>query len=187
MTPTRTPTTAVSCSVITSSTKSLPNDGEKSNQPKRLLFFDWNAIMAVRFPWSAGVFSLVILSRSGIHKSIYTGLWPPRIVPAVLCLILVTLSFCLVYVETYFTLTNGKSSSSLIIKSLSPIPSTKTTLYVNNEVHSYKIKLYYFYACVYKSALWALTANCIATWCSVNDAYINKYIPFSLFYFVLLV
>ena len=31
-------TTAVSCSVATSSLESLPNDGEKPNQPKRLLF-----------------------------------------------------------------------------------------------------------------------------------------------------
>ena len=31
-------TTAVSCSVGTSSSESLPNDGEKPNQPKRFLF-----------------------------------------------------------------------------------------------------------------------------------------------------
>ena len=33
-----TSTTAVSCSVATSSSESLANDGEKHNQPKRLLF-----------------------------------------------------------------------------------------------------------------------------------------------------
>ena len=31
-------TTAVSCSLTTSSLESLPNDSEKPNQPKRLLF-----------------------------------------------------------------------------------------------------------------------------------------------------
>ena len=38
MTSTRASTTAVSCSVATSSSESLPNDGVKANQPKRLLF-----------------------------------------------------------------------------------------------------------------------------------------------------
>ena len=33
-----TPTTAVSCSVATSSSESLPNDGEKPSQPKKFLF-----------------------------------------------------------------------------------------------------------------------------------------------------
>ena len=33
-----TSTTAVSCSVTTLLSESLPNDGEKPNQPKRLLF-----------------------------------------------------------------------------------------------------------------------------------------------------
>ena len=32
-----TSTTTVSCSVATSSSESLPNDGEKPNQPKRLI------------------------------------------------------------------------------------------------------------------------------------------------------
>ena len=112
VTSTHTPTTAVSGSVATSSTKSLPNDGEKFNQPKRLLFLTKKAIMAVRFLWNTGAFSLVILSICGIHKLIYTGLWPPLFVPAVLCLILVYNTFhsvYYVYAETHFVLTNGKS------------------------------------------------------------------------------
>ena len=53
---TRVPTTAVSCSVVTSSSESLPNDGEKPNQPKRPLFPKWDYGHA--------------LSKSSIHKSI---------------------------------------------------------------------------------------------------------------------
>ena len=42
MTSTRASTIAVSCSVATSSSESLPNDVEKPNQPKRLLFPKYN-------------------------------------------------------------------------------------------------------------------------------------------------
>ena len=35
-------TTAVSCSVATSSSESLPNNGEKPNQPKKLLFLKYD-------------------------------------------------------------------------------------------------------------------------------------------------
>ena len=47
-----TSTTAVSCSVATSSSESLLNDGEKPNQPKRFLFpeYDYGKIsMSVHF------------------------------------------------------------------------------------------------------------------------------------------
>ena len=46
---TRTPITAVSCSVATSSSESLPNDGKKPNQPKRPLFLKRNYAQGVRF------------------------------------------------------------------------------------------------------------------------------------------
>ena len=36
------PTTAVSCLVTNSSSESLPNDGEKTNQPKVTLFPKWD-------------------------------------------------------------------------------------------------------------------------------------------------
>ena len=39
---TRVPTTAVSYSVATSSSESLPNNGEKPNQAKRPLFPKWD-------------------------------------------------------------------------------------------------------------------------------------------------
>ena len=41
-------TTAVSCLVATSSSESLPNDGEKSNKPKR--GFRFRNVVMVRFP-----------------------------------------------------------------------------------------------------------------------------------------
>ena len=37
------PTTAVNCSVATSSSESLPNDGEKLNQSKKPLFLKWDS------------------------------------------------------------------------------------------------------------------------------------------------
>ena len=60
--------TAFSCSVATSSSESLPSDGEKPNQPKRLLFSkcDFGKISVKH------AFSLVF-SKSGIHKSILEG------------------------------------------------------------------------------------------------------------------
>ena len=59
-------TTAVSCSVATSSSESLPNDGEKPNQPKRLLFpkYDYGHKISMKHALS------LALSRSGIHKSV---------------------------------------------------------------------------------------------------------------------
>ena len=66
VTPTRVSTTAVSYSVATSSSESLSNDGEKCNQPKRLLFpkCDYGRKISVK---------CLALSRSDIHKSIVGG------------------------------------------------------------------------------------------------------------------
>ena len=66
VTSTHASTTAVSCLVATSSSESLPNDGVKPNQPKRLLFLkcDYDHKISMK-----SVFSLA-LNRSGIHKSI---------------------------------------------------------------------------------------------------------------------
>ena len=62
-------TTAVSYLVVTSSSESLPNDGEKSNQPKRFLFqkCDYGKI------YTKGALFQSALSNSGIHKSILEG------------------------------------------------------------------------------------------------------------------
>ena len=52
-------TTAVSCSVTTLSLESLPNDSEKPNQPKRLLFpkcnYDKISVKPVRIQFSTQV------------------------------------------------------------------------------------------------------------------------------------
>ena len=49
VTSTRASTTAIICSVATSSSEFLPNDGEKPNQPKRLLFLKCDYDHKIRF------------------------------------------------------------------------------------------------------------------------------------------
>ena len=67
---THTSTTAVSsCSVSTSSSESLRSDGERPNQPRRLLFPKCNYGHMISMK---NVFRLS-LSRSGIHTSILEG------------------------------------------------------------------------------------------------------------------
>ena len=63
-----TSTTAVSCSVGSSSSESLPNDGEKPNHLKRFLFpICGNGKIFIKHAF--GHYS----SRSGIHKHISEG------------------------------------------------------------------------------------------------------------------
>ena len=59
---TRALNTAVSCSVATSSSESLPNDGENPNQPKRPLFPKWDQLQPCQRS-----------AKVVIHKSQYTG------------------------------------------------------------------------------------------------------------------
>ena len=61
-----TSTTAVRCSVATSSSESLPNDGEKPNQPKKLLFLKYDYDGHKTFKCS-------FVRHSSVHSSILEG------------------------------------------------------------------------------------------------------------------
>ena len=71
VTSTRASTTAVSCSVATSSSESLPNDGENPNQPKRLLFSKCDSGSNITMKRAQEHAFSLAFSRSGIHKSIW--------------------------------------------------------------------------------------------------------------------